>query len=258
MIDNKTIIDPSAKLGKNVSVGPWSIIGPNVEIGEGTIIEAHVNIKQDTKIGKHNHIYSFASVGDDPQHLGYKDQKVYLEIGDHNIIREFCTLNRGSMDGNGVTRIGNHNFIMAYCHIAHDCVVGNHIIFANNASIAGHVHVNDYVIMGAFAGVHQFCHIASYSFLGRACKIVKDIPPYMMIKGNPGGPCGLNGIGLKRHGFKLEQIRHIKEAYHLLYREGLKRKDAYQKLKKRAKKYPELQLFIDLMDHGTRGLARPS
>ena len=258
MIHETAIIDKSAKIAKNVSIGPWSIIGPSVVIDEQTIIESHVVIKKNTKIGKNNHIHSYASVGDDPQHSAYKNEAVFLEIGDNNIIREFCTLNRGSMDGEGVTVIGNHNFFMAYCHVAHDCVVGNHVIFANNASIAGHVTLGDHVILSGFTGIHQFCHIGAFSFLGRSCKVAQDIPPYMMVAGNPAGPCGLNIIGLQRNGFNADAIATIKKAYKILYQNGYKLKQAHEKLVELSKGHQEIERFIEFLDKSKRGLARPN
>jgi len=258
MIHETAIIDKSAKIAKNVIIGPWCSIGSSVVIDENTTIESHVIIKKNTKLGKNNHIHSYASIGDDPQHSGYKDEAVFLEIGDNNIIREFCTLNRGSMDGKGVTSIGNNNFFMAYSHVAHDCRVGNHIVFANNASIAGHVVIADRVILAAFTGIHQFCHIGAFSFLGRACKVVQDIPPYMMVTGNPAKPCGLNTVGLERNGFNADAIAAIKQAYRILYQSCYKLKEAYEKLTELSKDHEEIQRFIEFIDRNKRGLARPN
>ena len=257
MIHETAIIHKSAKIANNVSIGPWTLIGPNVVIGEQTSIASHVVIKKNTTIGKNNYIYSYASIGDNPQHAAYKDENVFLNIGDNNIIREFCTLNRGSMDGKGLTSIGHHNFFMAYSHVAHDCIVGNHVIFANNASIAGHVIIGDHVILAAFTGIHQFCHIGAFSFLGRACKVVQDIPPYMMVVGNPAAPCGLNTIGLQRNGFSSVAISTIKNAYKTLYQSGYKLKDAYAKLTEVAIKQEEIKRLVQFLDQSKRGLARP-
>lgn len=259
LIDPRAVIDPSAKIARGVSIGPFTRIGPGVEIGEGTRIASHVVIDKNTRIGKHNQIYDFAALGGDPQDLTPQSRETFLEIGDHNILREFCTLNRGShkASATGITRIGSHNMLMAYIHVAHDCILGDRIIFANNASIAGHVTVGSYAILGAFSAVHQFCHVGSYSFLGRAAKVGQDILPYMQVVGNPGAPLGLNTIGLKRHGFSSELIRVLKRAYRLFYHHDLKLVEIRDHLVKMSETHPEIQLFIDIMDHSTRGIARP-
>ncbi|MDF1761566.1 MAG: acyl-ACP--UDP-N-acetylglucosamine O-acyltransferase [Coxiellaceae bacterium] len=256
MIHPTAIIDPSATIADDVSIGPYTIIEADVSIGEGTWVGSHVVIKGETAIGKHNKIYQYASLGEDPQDLDYNGEKTRLEIGDHNIIREFSTINRGSSGGEGVTHVGNNNFIMNYAHIAHDCRVGNHTVFANNAGIAGHVTVEDFVILGAFSGVHQFCRIGAYSFLGRATKIVKDIPPYMMVAGNPGVPSSLNLVGLKRHGFDKDTLRQLREAYKVLYRRGLTLADAQQQLKQMSVDCPALELLVSAIDQSSRGIAR--
>lgn len=258
-IDSRAIIDPSAKIASGVKIGPYTRVGPQVEIGEGTVVASHVVIDKNTRIGKHNKIYDFASVGGDPQDLTIQDRETYLEIGDHNIIREFCTINRGSnkVPGSGVTRIGSRNLLMAYIHIGHDCQVGSNIIFANNASIAGHVVVDSYANLGAFAGVHQFVRIGSYSFLGRATKVGQDVLPYMLITGNPGGPTGLNLVGLRRHGIKGELLRALKRAYQLFYHRDLKLTEIHQELADMAQQHPEFNLFLDILQTTKRGIARP-
>ena len=257
MIHETAIIDKSAKIADSVSIGPWCIIGPSVVINEQTKIDSHVTIKQNTTIGKNNRIHAYASIGDDPQHTGYKSEPVFLEIGDDNIIREFCTLNRGSPDGKGVTSIGSHNFFMAYSHVAHDCKVGDHIIFANNASIAGHVHIANHVTLSAFTGIHQFCHIGAYSFLGRSCKVTQDIPPFLMAIGNPAKPFGLNAVGLQRHRFSSDAISNIKRAYRILYRSGYKLDEAVNHLEKETKSGPEVQQLIEFINNSNRSVARP-
>ncbi len=256
MIHPTAIIDPNAQIDEGVTVGPYTVIGEGVSIAEGTWIGSHVVIKGETQIGKHNKIYQFASIGEDPQDIDYNGESTRLEIGDHNLIREFCTINRGSTSGEGLTRVGDHNFLMNYVHIAHDCQVGNHTIFANNAGIAGHVSVEDFVVLGAFSGVHQFCRIGAYSFLGRATKIVKDIPPYMMVAGNPGVPCGLNAVGLKRHGFDLSTLRQLREAYKVLYRRGLKLSEAQAILKDMSVECDAVARLLDSIKTSTRGIAR--
>lgn len=257
MIDPQAIIHPDAKIGNQVSIGPFTYIGPKVEIGERTCIGSHVVIRKNTKIGCDNKIADFASIGGDPQDITPQDRETFLEIGNNNIIREFCTLNRGSNKGSGITRIGSHNMLMAYIHVAHDCILGNHIIFANNASIAGHVTIEDYAILGAFAAVHQFCHVGAYSFLGRAAKVYQDILPYMLITGNPATPTGLNLVGLKRHGFNKSVLRTLKRIYQLFHRRDLKLIEIHQQLTIMINECNEVQRFLNIMDTSIRGIARP-
>jgi UDP-N-acetylglucosamine acyltransferase len=256
VIDHRAVIDPSAKIASDVHIGPYAIIGPNVEIGSGTQLGPHVYIHSNTKIGRNNKIDAFAALGGDPQHTNFNGEPTFLEIGDHNVIREFCTFNRGTTQGEGVTRVGNHNFFMAYAHIAHDCIVGNCVTLANNASLAGHVHVEDFVGFSAFCGVHQFVTIGAYSFLGRATKVGQDVPPYMLVTGNPGAPKGLNLIGLKRRGFNEQTIRAFKRAYSLVYRQSLRLQEALAELKKMVPHHPEIQRIIDAIQRSKRGIAR--
>lgn len=255
-IDSQASIHPSARIGKNVSIGPWTLIGPNVEIGNNTKIHSHVVIDQNTRIGENNMIYPYVSLGGDPQDLSYRGEDTYLEIGDNNIIREFVTINRGSASGKGITRIGNKNFFLAYSHVAHDCHLKNEILMVNNATLAGHVTVDNYVILGAFTAVHQFCRVGAYSFLSRATEISKDVPPYMLVKGLPGFPCGLNTVGLKRRGFTEETLRSLKKAYQILYRRGLKFDEVKKELLVLTETCPEVQLIIDSINESERGIAR--
>lgn len=255
MIDERAIIDPSAKVAPGVTIGPWTVIGPGVEIGEGTIIGPHVVIKNRVIIGRDNKIYQFASIGEDPQHLNYKGEATSLRIGDRNIIREFCTMNRGTVQGGGETSVGDDNFFMAYVHVAHDCKVGNRTIFVNNASLAGHVTVQDYATIGAFVGIHQFCNIGAYSFI-TAAMVGKDVPPYVIVTGNTAAVCGLNTVGLKRSGFSSETITVLRRAYNILFRQGLNVKEALVELEKLVVNTPEVQLFIDAMTSSNRGLVR--
>lgn len=259
MIDPRAIIDSSAKIASGVSIGPFSVIGPNVEVGAGTKIASHVSITKNTLIGKNNLIYDFASIGGDTQDLTAQTRETYLEVGDGNIFREFCTINRGSskLAEGGVTRIGNRNLFMAYTHVAHDCILGNHIIFANNASIAGHVIIDDYANLSAFSAVHQFCRIGSYTYLGRAAKVGQDILPYMLVAGTPGFPVGLNLVGLKRRGVSRELIRVLKHIYHLLYRRDLKFNEIRDAIADAAKSHAEINPFLDMIDNSNRGIARP-
>lgn len=220
------IVDARARLGENVTIGAYTIIGADVEIGDGTWIGPHVVINGPTRIGCDNRIFQFASLGEMPQDKKYGGEATRLEIGDRNTIREFCTFNRGTVQDAGVTRIGNDNWIMAYVHLAHDCQVGNHTIFANNAQLAGHVHVGDWAILGGFTAVHQFVRIGAHSMTGMGTFLLQDLPPYVMASGNPAAPHGINSEGLRRRGFAPETIAAIKRAYKTVYRSGLKLDEA--------------------------------
>ena len=243
MIDPRAVVDSSAKIDSSVQVGAYAIIGADVEIGRGTRIEPHADIKGPTVIGVDNHIFQFASIGDDPQDKKYAGERTKLVIGDRNTIREFCTLNRGTVQDAGVTTIGNDNWIMAYCHVAHDCVVGNNTIFANNASIAGHVRVGDYAILGGFTAVHQFCRIGAHSMASMFSYLTKDVPAYVMVSGRPGEPRGINAEGLKRRNFTADQIRNIREAYRVVYRQDLKLDEAVAQLTPLVAEQPEICLL---------------
>ena len=257
MIDPTAIIHQDAVIGEAVEIGPYSVIGPNVEIKTGSRIESHVSINGPTVIGKDNHIFQFCSIGGDPQDKKYKgESESALIIGDGNTIREFCTINRGTGDGGGITRIGNNNWIMAYVHIAHDCLVGDHAVFANSTTLAGHVQIDDYVILGGFTGVHQFCHIGRHSFAAISSVIVKDVPPYLMVTGNTAKPNGLNREGLKRHNYSSASIKYLSKAYKVLYREGLLLKDAIEKLEQLSEKCQEVTVFAEFIKASKRGIAR--
>ncbi len=220
MIDPRAVVHPDAQVGPEVTVGPFSIIEAGVTIGAGTRIDSHVLIRAGTTLGRDNRIYSFASIGEDPQFAGYNGEATRLEIGDANVIREYVTLNRGSTSpkGTGVTRIGSHNFLMAYCHIAHDSVLGDHIIFANGASLAGHVEVGDQAILGGFTLVHQFCRVGAHSLTGIGTVCLKDVPPYLIVAGNPAKTYGVNVRGLRRRGFNEQSINDLRLIYTRLFR----------------------------------------
>ena len=256
MIDSRAIIDPKATLAAGVSVGPFSIIGPDVEIGANTWIGPHVVINGPTRIGADNKIYQFASIGDAPQDKKYAGEPTRLEIGDRNTIREYCTINRGTVQGGGVTKIGDDNWIMAYVHIAHDCRVGNHVIFANHTTLAGHVTVDDHVICGGFTGIHQFCHIGRHCFTAISTIVVKDVPPYLMIAGNTAKPSGLNKEGLKRHGFSAATITLLRKAYKIVYREGLTVQQALDKLQLLGAASEEVASFAEFISRSSRGIVR--
>jgi len=256
VIHATAIVSGSAKIADDVEIGAYAIIGDNVEIGSGTCIDSHVVVSGPTVIGKHNHIYQFASIGDDPQDKKYANEPTRLTIGDHNTIREFCTISRGTIQDQGLTTLGDDNWIMAYVHIAHDCRIGSHTIMANNTTLAGHVHVGDWVIMGGFSGAHQFCHIGAHAFLGMYTGINRDVPAYVMVSGNPGVPRGINSEGLKRRGFDADQLRNIKNAYRLVYRDGLKLTEAIAELEQRLPTQPELGILIASLRMSERGIVR--
>jgi UDP-N-acetylglucosamine acyltransferase len=258
MIDPRAVIDSSAHLAKNVTVGPFSVIGPDVEIGEGTWIGPHVVIKSSTKIGKFNKIYQFASIGEDPQDKKYQGEKTLLEIGDHNVFREGCTINRGTEQGGGATRISNHNLFMAYVHIAHDCEIHDHIIFANNASLAGHVKVESHAILSGFSLVHQFCIVGAHSFVAAGTGISKDVLPYLMVSGtvHEANVFGLNSVGLKRRGFTEEKLNYLKRAYKIIFRQNLTVQQALEQLKPMLTECPEIELMVSALEKSERGITR--
>lgn len=256
MIHPTAIVHPGARLGENVRIGAYSLIGEHVEIGDDCEIGAHVVITGHTRLGRGNRIYPFASLGEAPQDKKYAGEPTRLVIGDGNTIREFCTLNTGTVQDRGETRIGDHNWIMAYVHIAHDCVVGSHTIFANNATLAGHVLVDDYAILGGFTGVHQFCRIGSHVITGIASVVRQDVPPYVMAAGNPASPHGINSEGLRRRGFSPESIGAIKRAYKTLYRSGLGLAEARARIGAEVEHHPELKPLADFLAVTGRGIIR--
>ena len=255
-IDPRAVIDATATIADDVTIGPYSVIGAGVEIGAGTWIGPHVVINGPTRIGKDNRIFQFASIGEVPQDKKYHGEASLLEIGDRNTVREFVTINRGTEEGGGITRLGNDNWLMAYIHIAHDCLIGNHTTFANGASLAGHVTIDDYAILGGFTLVHQFCAIGENSFCGMGSAIGKDVPPYIMVSGNPAQPYGLNTEGLKRRGFDKAMIRDLKEAYKVIYRSGLTVDQAITRLQEMATQTPEIEAMITFLTHSSRGILR--
>ena len=250
------IVDAKAELADDVKVGAFSIIGPDVKIDSGTSVGPHVVISGHTSIGKHNQIFQFSSLGEAPQDKKYQGESTKLEIGDHNTIREFCTFNRGTAQDKGTTKIGNHNWIMAYVHIAHDCHVHNNTILANNSSLAGHVDMHDYAILGGFTLVHQFCKIGQHVITAVGSVVFKDIPPYVTASGYDANPHGINAEGLKRRGFSADSITNIKRAYKTLYRQSLTLDEAKAVLTKEALKAPELSLLLEFLNQSTRGIIR--
>lgn len=255
-IHSTAIVDKDAILHDNVEVGAYATVGPHVEIGENSIIGNHAHVVGHTKIGKNNKIFAFASIGEEPQDKKYKGEPTLLEIGDGNTIREFCTLNTGTVQGSGITKVGNNNWIMAYSHIAHDCVVKNNIIFANSVALGGHVTVNDWVILGGHSVVHQFCIIGDHAMVAGTTAVAQDVPPYIMASGYRAEPKGINSEGLKRRGFSVQEIENIRMAYKILYRNGLSYNEAKSYVTELANDQPELKVFVEFFNHSTRGMIR--
>ena len=256
MIHPSAIIHPGARLGANVSIGAYSIIGEHVEIGDDTRIGPHVVVEGHTRIGSNNRVFQFCSLGAAPQDKKYANEATHLEIGDGNTIREFCTLNCGTAQDAGVTRLGHDNWIMAYVHLAHDCRIGDHTIFANNAQLAGHVHVGDYAILGGFTGVHQFVRVGAHSFTAIATVLVHDLPPYVMAAGDTAKPYGINVEGLRRRGFSADAMAAIKRAYKTLYKSGLTLDQAKAQLAEQARTCAEIGVLSEFLQGCTRGIAR--
>jgi UDP-N-acetylglucosamine acyltransferase len=250
------LIDPGAQLGENVSIGAYSVIGAGVEIGDGTSVGPHVVIEGPTRIGRDNRIFQFSSLGAEPQDKKYGGEPTRLEIGDRNTIREFCTFNRGTAQDVGTTRVGSDNWIMAYVHLAHDCQVGDHTIFANNAQLAGHVHIGDWAILGGFTVVHQFVRIGAHCLTAMGTILLQDVPPFVTAAGNPAVPHGINSEGLKRRGFSPEAIAALRRAYKTLYRSGLKLEEASVAIAAAASEEPALAPLADFLATPGRGLIR--
>lgn len=256
MIDSRAVVDPSAKIADGVTIGPFSVIGADVEIGADTWVGPHVVINGPCRIGKENKIFQFSSIGEEPQDKKYKGEPTFLEIGDRNVIREYCTFNRGTSQDLGYTRLGNDNWIMAYVHIAHDCVVGNNTIFANNTTLAGHVCIEDYAILGGACLIHQFCTIGGHSFVGMGSHISKDVPPYLMVSGQPAAPHGLNIEGLRRREFSPEAIKALRKAYKIVYRSSLTVGKALEQLQELKQEFAEVAQFAEFVAKSERGIVR--
>ena len=241
------LVDPQAQLHESVSVGPYSVIGPHVRIAAGSSIGAHCVIEGHTTIGRDNKIFQFNSIGAIPQDKKYAGEPCELVIGDRNTIREFCTLNIGSPGDAGVTRVGNDNWIMAYVHLAHDCVVGNHTIFANNAQLAGHVHVGDWAILGGFTVVHQFVRLGAHSMTAMCSLLFADLPPYVMCQGQPAAARSMNFEGLRRRGFSPERIAAVKGMQRALYRDDLTLEQAKERIASLTQSQPEAEADVAMM-----------
>ena len=255
-IHPQAIVDPSARIAEDVEIGPWTWIGPDVEIDSGTVILSHVVVKGPTRIGKNNKIFQFASVGEECQDKKYRGEPTRLIIGDNNIIRENCTIHRGTAQDQGETRIGSGNLLMAYVHVAHDCVVGDNTILANNATLGGHVHIGDWVILGGGTMVHQFCRIGAHAMSAGGSIVLRDIPAYVMASGQSAEPHGLNVEGLKRRGFSAAVVQELKRAYKVLYRQGLPIKEALDELSRMVERVPEVAVLRDSVSQSERGIIR--
>jgi UDP-N-acetylglucosamine acyltransferase len=250
------VIAPDAVLAEGVEVGPYSVIGPGVEIGRGTRVGPHVVIEGPTRIGAGNRIFQFASVGADPQDKKYRGEVSRLEIGDRNVIRECVTLHRGTAQDKSVTRIGDDNLFMAYAHVAHDCVIGNQCILANNATLGGHVRLDDWVIMGGLSAIHQFGRVGAHAFIANNAAVTRDVPPFVMAVGQPADAHSINAEGLKRRGYTPGQVRNIRAAFRVLYRSGLKLAEATAQLEALAKDQPEILPLVEFLPQASRGIVR--
>jgi UDP-N-acetylglucosamine acyltransferase len=259
-IHPSAIVDPKAELDSTVEVGPYSIVGPNVRIGARTVIGPHVVVEGHTTIGEDNKFFQFSSIGAAPQDKKWSGEPTRLEVGDRNTVREFCTFNLGTTQDAGVTRLGNDNWISAYVHLAHDCQVGSNTIFSNNAQLAGHVIVGDWAILSGYAGVHQFCKIGAHAFVGMYTSLTQDVPPFVLVSGNPAGARGVNIEGIKRRGFTRAQIDAIRAAYKTVYRSGLTLEEAKARLAEQeaedADSAPQVQAFREFLGTASRGIVR--
>ncbi|GAB6099450.1 acyl-ACP--UDP-N-acetylglucosamine O-acyltransferase [Halanaerocella petrolearia] len=255
-IHQTAVVHPDAKIGEDVEIGPYSVIGEHVEIGKGTEVGSHAVIKGWTKIGKNNKIFNSASIGQEPQDLKFSGEKSFVEIGDNNTVREFATIHRGTEDGGNLTKIGNDNLIMAYCHVAHDCKLGNGIIMSNSTNLAGHVVVEDAVVIGGLVGVHQFVRIGEMAMIGGTSKVVKDVPPYILADGHPASVNGINIVGLRRNGVDPETRRKIKEAYKILYRSNLNTNQAIDEMEEELDSSSMVENFLRFLRNAQRGICR--
>lgn len=256
-IHPSAVVEPGAKLAAGVQVGAFCYIGDEVEVGENTVFGPHCSVHGPTRIGRDNRFAGHCAVGGDPQDKKYRGERVELEIGDRNLFREFCTINRGTGGGGGVTRIGNDNWLLAYTHVAHDCQVGDHCVFSNNATLAGHVTVGDHVILSGFAGIHQFCRIGAHAFIGMGAFVNGDVPPFVMVaQEGYGRPRGINSEGLKRRGFDAGRIAAIKRAYRALYVAGGSMEDARARLAELAEGSEDVRALLEFIDSGERPLLR--
>ena len=250
------IVDRRAQLGERVVVGPYTVIDGDVEVGEGTTVGAHNVITGHTRIGRDNRIFHFCSIGEANQDKKYKGEPTRLEIGDRNTIREYATLNRGTVQDTGVTRVGSDNWIMAYCHVAHDCVVGDNTVFANGATLGGHVVIGDFATLGGYTGVHQFVKVGAHTMIGAGSILVQDVVPYVTVGGQPLGTVGVNAEGLKRRGFTPEAIAALKRAFKTLFKSGFTLAEAKEELARQAAQAAEVRPILEFLETSTRGILR--
>lgn len=255
-IDSSARIDPKAEIDENVTIGPWCVIGPEVQIGSGTVIEPNVIMRSHTRIGKNNHFFQFSSVGEDPADKKFEGETTWLEIGDDNVFREGVTLHRGTGVGGGVTRIGDENLMMPYVHIAHDCIVGSHTVFANNVGISGHVQVGDWAVLGGYAGVNQFLKVGAHAMVGGMTHISNDVPAYMIVSGRPATVRSINAVGLERRGFDKETIAEIREAFKIIYKRNFSLQEAIDQLKALSENCEALNLLIESLESSEKGIHR--
>lgn len=255
MIHPTAIVHAGAQVADDVEIGPYCVIDGHVTIDSGCILANHVSIAGPATIGQANRFFPFSSIGQRSQDLKYRGEPTFLEIGDHNSFREFCTVNRGTM-ADTKTLIGSHNNFLAYSHVAHDCTVGNHVIFSNNGTLAGHVIVEDHAVVGGLCGVHQFCRIGRHAILGGCTKIVQDVPPYMIADGNPAEIRGVNQVGLERRGFSAEEIRTLREAYRLLCRANLNVRQACETIRQEFPQNEHIARLLEFIEASKRGIVR--
>lgn len=253
-IHETAVVHPEARLGVGVVIGPYAVVEKDVEIGDGTVIGPHAVIGRWTIIGRNNRIGAGAALGGDPQHLGFKGEGCFLRIGDHNVIREYASLSRGTEGGRGETRIGNHTMIMAYAHVGHDCVVGDHVVLVNNVALGGHVVVEDQAIIGGMSGVHQFCRVGKMAMVGAMSKVTKDVLPFTLVDGRPAKAVGLNVVGLRRNGIPREVRNELKKAYRALYRSEWNVSQAIRYIETELVLYPEIQHLLDFLRKAERGI----
>lgn len=255
-IDSSARIDPKAEIDENVTIGPWCVIGPEVQIGSGTVIEPNVIMRSHTRIGKNNHFYQFSSIGEDPADKKFDGETTWLEVGDDNIFREGVTLHRGTGVGGGVTKVGDDNLMMPYVHIAHDCIVGSHTVFANNVGISGHVQVGDWAILGGYAGVNQFLKVGAHAMVGGMTHISNDVPAYMIVSGRPATVRSINAVGLERRGFDKQTIAEIREAFKIIYKRNFSLQEAIDQLKALSESCDALNLLIESLESSEKGIHR--
>ena len=250
------IVSPEAELGEGVAVGPYAIVGAGVAIGAGTSVGAHATIEGPTVLGRENRVFPHAVLGFDPQDLKYHGEKTWLKIGDHNVFREFSTAHRGTVTGRGETTIGDRNYFMAYSHVAHDCRIGSSAVFANSASLAGHVDVGDHVVLGAFVGAHQFTRIGRLAFVSGGAMVTQDVPPYVTVQGDRAEVVGINTVGLTRARFDEHAQARVKAAYKIVFRSKMGLREAVAHVKAEFGGHPEIDHFVSFLEGTERGIAR--